>query len=362
MNFGTFQEQAIFNRPLPLIAGYASGATFKVISGKLPPGLNIVGSTITGTPYSVADVTVFTFCVRAASTTGEISDRTYSITIDGADAPEFVTPTGRLAIGTHQQMYVLDKTYINYQIEAFDLDTSAGQKLTYFISSGDGALPPGLTMSASGKISGFILPAVKIKPADGAGTYDDAYYDAAAFDFGLRTTNGFDSYIYDRVFYDYNLPNVLAAVAIGLYFKVPMGKIKSAIESYTPTNSRSQLVRWNNNEVILDAYNANPSSMKLTVENFVKLNKANKVVCLGGMRELGADTLIEHQMLIDQLKENNWSEVILVGAEFKDCNHNYPYFDTVQDAKTWLDSKQFSGHTLLIKGSRGIQMEQLIAP
>jgi hypothetical protein len=207
--FGTFQEQAIFNRPLPLVFGYAGGSTFKVISGKLPPGLNIVGSTITGTPYSVSDITVFTFCVRATLTaTGEIADRTYSITIDGADAPEFVTPTGRLAVGTHQQMYVLDKTYINYQIEAFDLDTSAGQKLTYFISSGDGALPPGLTMTSAGKISGYILPAVKIKPADGAGTYDDAYYDAAAFDFGLRATNGFDSYIYDRVFYDYNLPNV----------------------------------------------------------------------------------------------------------------------------------------------------------
>jgi hypothetical protein len=220
--FGTFQEQAIFNRPLPLIAGYVSGATFKIISGKLPPGLNIVGSTITGTPYSVSDITAFTFCVRATSTaSGEISDRTYSITIDGADAPEFVTPTGRLAVGTHKQMYVLDKTYINYQIEAFDLDTSAGQKLNYFISSGDGALPPGLTMSSSGKITGFILPAIKIKPADNNGTYDETYYDAAAFDFGLRATNGFDSYIYDRVFYDYNLPNVRpSTLNINYQFKV----------------------------------------------------------------------------------------------------------------------------------------------
>ena len=161
---------------------------------------------------------------------------------------------------------------------------------------------------------------------------------------------------------NYNLPNVLAAITIGQYFKVPNEKIKAAIENYIPTNSRSQLVKWQNNEVILDAYNANPSSMKLAVENFAKLNKANKVVCLGGMRELGTDTLMEHQMLIDQLKQNNWSEVILVGAEFKDCNHNFQYFDTVQAAKVWLDSKQFSGHTLLIKGSRGIQMEQLITP
>ena len=161
---------------------------------------------------------------------------------------------------------------------------------------------------------------------------------------------------------NYNLPNVLAAVAIGQHFKVPNDKIKSAIENYTPTNSRSQLLTWNNNEVILDAYNANPSSMKLAVENFAKMNKQNKMVCLGGMRELGADTLMEHQMLIDQLKQTNWENVLLVGSEFKPCSHNYLYFDTVIEAKAWLQAKQLKGYTLLIKGSRGIQMEQLIAP
>jgi UDP-N-acetylmuramoyl-tripeptide--D-alanyl-D-alanine ligase len=160
----------------------------------------------------------------------------------------------------------------------------------------------------------------------------------------------------------YNLPNVLAAVAIGQYFKVPNDKIKSAIENYIPTNSRSQLLIWQNNEVILDAYNANPSSMKLAVENFAKLNKENKIVCLGGMRELGVDTLIEHQMLIDQLKQTNWKNVLLVGSEFKACNHNYFYFDTALEAKVWIQTQQLNGYTILIKGSRGIQMEQLIAP
>ncbi len=161
---------------------------------------------------------------------------------------------------------------------------------------------------------------------------------------------------------NYNLPNVLAAITIGQYFKVPNEKIKAAIENYIPTNSRSQLVQWKNNEVILDAYNANPSSMKLAVENFAKMNKGYKIVCLGGMRELGADTLMEHQMLIDQLKQTNWSEVLLVGSEFKPCDHNYHYFDTVQEAKVWLHAQALKGYTLLIKGSRGIQMEQLIAP
>ncbi len=161
---------------------------------------------------------------------------------------------------------------------------------------------------------------------------------------------------------NYNLPNVLAAVTIGQYFKVPNEKIKWAIENYNPTNSRSQLLTWKNNEVILDAYNANPSSMKLAVENFAKLNKENKVVCLGGMRELGEDTLKEHQILIDQLNQTQWKQVILVGSEFKPCVHSYLYFDTVLEAKDWLQTQQYTGHALLIKGSRGIQMEQLIAP
>ncbi len=161
---------------------------------------------------------------------------------------------------------------------------------------------------------------------------------------------------------NYNLPNVLAAVTIGQFFKVPNDKIKAAIENYNPTNSRSQLLTWKNNEVILDAYNANPSSMKLAVENFAKLNKENKIVCVGGMRELGEDTLKEHQILIDQLKQNQWKQVILVGSEFKTCTHSYLYFDTVLEAKAWLQAQQYTGHALLIKGSRGIQMEQLIAP
>ncbi len=161
---------------------------------------------------------------------------------------------------------------------------------------------------------------------------------------------------------NYNLPNVLAAVTIGQFFKVPNDKIKAAIENYNPTNSRSQLLTWKNNEVILDAYNANPSSMKLAVENFAKLNKENKIVCVGGMRELGEDTLKEHQILIDQLKQNQWKQVILVGSEFKTCTHSYLYFDTVLEAKAWLHAQQYTGHALLIKGSRGIQMEQLIAP
>lgn len=159
---------------------------------------------------------------------------------------------------------------------------------------------------------------------------------------------------------DYNLPNVLAAVSMGQYFKVPNEKIKTAIENYAPTNSRSQLTNWNNNQIILDAYNANPSSMKVAIENFAKLETPHKIVCLGGMKELGDTSLNEHQHLIHQLQNFQWEKVVLVGNEFKDCIHAYTYFDNVIDAKKWLLDQNFTQHTILIKGSRGIQMEQLI--
>jgi UDP-N-acetylmuramoyl-tripeptide--D-alanyl-D-alanine ligase len=160
---------------------------------------------------------------------------------------------------------------------------------------------------------------------------------------------------------EYNLPNVLAAVCIGQYFKVPIDKIKKAIENYAPSNSRSQLTSWHNNKVILDAYNANPSSMKVAIDNFSKLETTNKIICLGGMKEMGSDSFKEHQAIIDQLQQTNWSKVILVGNEFKACAHAYEFFDNVLAAKKWWVEQNYENHTILIKGSRGIQMEQLIA-
>jgi len=213
------REQAVFNNQLPI--NNDTSVSYSVISGKLPPGLRISGNRLIGTPFEVVDYTLFTFCIRAVKTGYSISDRTFSISVDGPDLPTFVTETGLIAIGTHEQLYVLDKTYIDFQIEAFDLDTAAGQKLTYFISSGDGNLPPGVTMTSNGFISGYILPAPKIKPDDGAGTYDEGYYDSAAYDFALRPTNGFDSYVYDQVFYDYNLPFTRpSSLNINYQFKV----------------------------------------------------------------------------------------------------------------------------------------------
>lgn len=198
------REQSIlygFIRPLPVQND--SGVSYTVISGSLPPGIILSGNTLTGTAVEVADYTTFTFCIRA-SKNGEISDRTFKLTIDGPDNPNFITGAGLLNIGTHQQLFALDRTYVEYQLDAFDLDTAAGQKLTYFISSGDGNLPPGVTMTSSGFISGFIEPNPTITPNVGSGTYDNTYYDKAGYDFAQRPTNGFDSYLYDKVFFDFS--------------------------------------------------------------------------------------------------------------------------------------------------------------
>ena len=159
---------------------------------------------------------------------------------------------------------------------------------------------------------------------------------------------------------EYNLPNILAAVSIGLYFKVPAEKIKSAIENYAPTNSRSQLLKWNGNNVILDAYNANPSSMKLAIENFAALPSDHKIVCIGAMKELGNTSIQEHQQLIAQLAENSWEEVVLVGGDFEHCQHSFHFFPTTTEARQWLQSKNYTNRSILIKGSRGIQMEKIL--
>lgn len=177
----------------------------------------------------------------------------------------------------------------------------------------------------------------------------------------VQGTKGFQERIDTQLVGTYNLPNILAAITIGQYFKVPMSKIKAAIEDYTPTNSRSQLMHWHNNQIILDAYNANPSSMKLAIENFAKIDSTQKIMCLGGMKELGEESLLEHQALVNYMQSFSWEQVVLVGGDFKFCQHNYLYYENALEAKQWLKAQNYSQRHILIKGSRGIQMEQMIA-
>lgn len=159
---------------------------------------------------------------------------------------------------------------------------------------------------------------------------------------------------------EYNFPNVLAAVAVGKYFNVPDEKIKSAIEAYSPSNSRSQLIKKGSTTIILDAYNANPSSMKLAIENFAKMNAHNKVLFLGAMAELGEQSLQEHQSIVDLIGQYGWKEVVLVGGDFMKIDHSFRKFQTSEQAKQWLKQQNFDNSSLLIKGSRSMQMEKVL--
>lgn len=159
---------------------------------------------------------------------------------------------------------------------------------------------------------------------------------------------------------DYNLPNILCAAAIGKHFGVPDEKIKSAIENYIPSNSRSQLIKKGSNEIILDAYNANPSSMKVAIENFAGLKSNKKILLLGAMMELGDDSILEHELLVKLIQQYKWNAVVLVGGDFAKIEHPYIYLSTSDQAKAWFDSQHYDNATILIKGSRSFAMEKVI--
>ena len=159
---------------------------------------------------------------------------------------------------------------------------------------------------------------------------------------------------------EYNFPNVLASIVVGKYFKVPDQKIKTAIENYVPSNNRSQLLEIGSNKIIMDAYNANPSSMALAIQNFSKINSENKILLLGAMAELGSESLNEHQEIISLVEQYNWKKVVLVGGDFQKINHPYQKFNNVEEAAAWFKKQQFENSYFLIKGSRSTGMEKII--
>lgn len=278
-----------FNEPLlPNGAlSFPGEINVEVISGQLPPGLRISGLKIVGVPFEVNRLKNFRFVLRATNVSG-LSDRTYTITVDGADNPIWVTPVGDLQVGQegsrqevvrkliaqqadagnstirltstnrllknsvitsaaypmafddntrvnsinvtnktialskpllttlpignqltftytydHINMFVLDNEYVNYQLSAIDADAATGEKLSYYIPPRGGELPPGLTLSPTGVISGFTKPVLAADQGDINGAYDMHLYDRYAYDYGVRPYNGYDSFLYDTTVYDY---------------------------------------------------------------------------------------------------------------------------------------------------------------
>ena len=159
----------------------------------------------------------------------------------------------------------------------------------------------------------------------------------------------------------YNANNINAAITIGNYFKVTDNLIKEAIENYIPENNRSQLIQKNGNEIVLDAYNANPSSMTAAIMNFIQLDKANKIAILGDMFELGNESLSEHKKVIDLLENQSEIKTYFIGKDFyaNKLNSNHiTFFEDFNSFANFLRERKPTNSLLLIKGSRGMALEK----
>lgn len=197
--------------------------------------------------------------------------------------------------------------------------------------------------------------------------------------FGSKTSNGIflelltsqpfvslkydDTVINSHLAGDYNFNNIAVAIAIGNYFKISTANIVYAIENYEPTNNRSQIIEQNGNSILMDAYNANPTSMLAALENFKQLQHQNKVLFIGDMFELGADAEKEHQFIVDYLEANPFEMVYLIGENFfktkttQNYIHQFRIFD---DLKSKLSSTKIKDKFILIKGSRGMALERIL--
>ena len=147
---------------------------------------------------------------------------------------------------------------------------------------------------------------------------------------------------------EYNFPNALAAITIGLFFGVEAAKINEALAGYTPQNNRSQLKKTNDNTLIIDAYNANPTSMMAALQNFRNMEVPHKMLLLGDMRELGAESAAEHQKIADYIKECDFAE------------HSFKTYPNVQEVIKELETNKPKGYTILIKGSNGIKLSSTV--
>jgi hypothetical protein len=200
-SFGIIQERTSVSIALPTIP-VGPGIEFSVISGKLPPGLRIQSNKIVGSAFEVPRDTEYKFVIRATEFSS-FSDRTFSITVSGADIPEWNTTAGALPVGPNDAYYILDSSYIDFQLSVIDTDTASGQELKYFIPSGGGELPPGLILTDTGRIVGWVQPVLAPPLAKGNGRFDRQLFDEYAYDYGLRPNNGYDSYIFDLLTFDF---------------------------------------------------------------------------------------------------------------------------------------------------------------
>lgn len=159
----------------------------------------------------------------------------------------------------------------------------------------------------------------------------------------------------------YNFENVLASIAVGSHFGVSPDDIVDAIKNYVPTNSRSQFMKTASNDLIIDAYNANPTSMSAALENFKQMVSDRKVVILGDMKELGHVSETEHQKIVDMLPSLRLSQTFLIGPNFRLTNCDAKKFDTVDDLNSYLLENPIKDSLVLVKGSNSMKLTSCVA-
>lgn len=165
-----------------------------------------------------------------------------------------------------------------------------------------------------------------------------------------------------RLFGSYNLNNILAASAIGQWMNIPANDFQDAVGNYYPENLRSQVLEWRGNTVFLDAYNANPSSMSLAINDFAQLKTDKKILILGDMHELGEYSHQEHQEIISLLKKVDYQHLFLIGEYFGDFKNDIDcmHFKDVNEFILWFENQHFTGYSILIKGSRSERLEKIL--
>lgn len=204
------------------------------------------------------------------------------------------------------------------------------------------------------------LPAVRygLTEADGAEVWGEVVECNPFVKFRYRQAHTGWQTVQTRLIGSYNIHNLMAAVAVGMQFGVPFTLISEALANYQPTNNRSEFRDTGHNCLVIDAYNANPSSMTAAIDNFRQIQAEHKMMILGDMRELGADSAQEHQRIVDKARECG-AEVWLVGKNFGEAQHSYRTFPDVEAVKEELKAHPIQGCTILIKGSNGTKLFQL---
>lgn len=199
----TIIERSLVNIPLPLANNIT--AEVELISGSIPTGSRLENNIIVGTVFEVAYDTTFNAVFRATTDDG-FQDCTIEFIVTGPDSPTWQTNEGLLPVGSNNALFILDNEIIDYQLVATDTDLSAGDELSYFIADGDGVLPTGITLSDSGRLQGTTEPLISLDKRYTGGGYDSAPFAGLPMDYAVLSSNGYGSFYYDTVDFDYNEP------------------------------------------------------------------------------------------------------------------------------------------------------------